>query len=155
MSRRLAAEDGVVGGLEMLAFGFLTFVVVALLLANAWGVIDAKLAATAAAREAARAFVEAPDAATAHSRAVDAARAAISGHGRDPDRMGPTDIDGAFARCERITVTVTYPVPALSLPWIGGLGGGPTITATGVHSEIVDPFRSGLPVDDQLGGDCA
>lgn len=143
------------GGIEMLAFGFLTFVIVALLLTNAWGVIDAKLAATAAAREAARAYVEAPDAGTAQSRAVAAARQAIRGHGRDPANMGPTDIDGTFARCQRITVTVTYPVPTLSLPWIGGLGGGPTITASGVHSEVVDPFRSGLPVGSALGGDCA
>jgi hypothetical protein len=40
-------------------------------------------------------------------------------------------------------VTVAYPVPALSLPWIGGYGEGFVVRSS--HSEIVDPFRAGLP----------
>jgi hypothetical protein len=38
---------------------------------------------------------------------------------------------------------VSYPVPAISLPFIGGFGTGFTVKAT--HSEIVDPFRNGVP----------
>ena len=47
--------------MEVLPFGFLMFVSVTLLLANAWAVIDAKLAVSAAAREAVRAYVESDD----------------------------------------------------------------------------------------------
>jgi hypothetical protein len=52
---RLRDEGGAVGGLEVLPFGLLIFVVGILLVVNAWAVVDAKLAAEAAAREAARA----------------------------------------------------------------------------------------------------
>ena len=69
----------------MLPFGLLTFVVGTLLVANAWGVVDAKLAVTSAAREAVRAYVEAPTPATRPRRADDAAAEAIAGHGRNPD----------------------------------------------------------------------
>ena len=34
-------------------------------------------------------------------------------------------------------------MPALTLPWIGGYGHGFTVTST--HSELVDPFRNGVP----------
>ena len=43
-------------GMEVIPFGLLTFVVGALLVANAWAVIDAKMAVSAAAREATRAY---------------------------------------------------------------------------------------------------
>jgi hypothetical protein len=49
----------------------------------------------------------------------------------------------AWGRCTRVTVTVSYPVPAVSLPWIGGYGHAFDVRAD--HSEIVDPFRAGLP----------
>jgi hypothetical protein len=34
-------------------------------------------------------------------------------------------------------------VPALTIPWIGGLGSGIEVTSS--HSELVDPYRSGVP----------
>ena len=45
-------------------------------------------------------------------------------------------------RCARVTVTYTYVVPALSLPLIGGWGNA--FDVKGTHSEIIDPFRSGI-----------
>jgi hypothetical protein len=45
-------------GIEALPFGFLVLVAGSLLLANAWAVVDAKFAASAAAREAVRVYVE-------------------------------------------------------------------------------------------------
>ena len=68
-------EDGAIGGFEVLPFGFLLFVVTTLLLANAWGILDGKIAASAAAREATRAFVEssAADGAGAYEEATVAA----------------------------------------------------------------------------------
>ncbi|MGH2685611.1 MAG: hypothetical protein ACRDJP_09115, partial [Actinomycetota bacterium] len=78
---RCQGDRGQVAGIEALPFGVLIFVVGALLVTNVWGVIDAKLAATSAAREAARAFVEAADAASAERSAALAADEAITAHG--------------------------------------------------------------------------
>ncbi len=130
----------------MLPFGLLTFVIGTLLVANAWGVVDAKLAVTSAAREAVRAYVEAPDEASAVEAAHDAAAEAITGHGRDPSSTTVEiehDDGRPFARCTRVTVTVHHPVPAIRLPFIGGYGHAFDVVAR--QSEVVDPYRSGLP----------
>lgn len=142
--RRCRGDRGQVGGIEALPFGLLIFVAGSLLIANAWAVVDAKLATDAAARQAARTFVEATDEHMAFDAAVEAGRAAIAGHGRDPERAEVRPV-GAFglARCERATFEATYEVPALSIPFIGGYGTAPFAVRSS-HSEIVDPFRSGL-----------
>jgi hypothetical protein len=140
----LRGDAGLAAGAEVLALGLLTFAVGALLIANAWGVVDAKVAVTAAAREAARAFVEADDGAAAEAAALAAARATLTGHGRDADRLAPFELRGRFARCARVTAVVGYAVPAVALPWIGGLG---DTVVLGRHTEVVDPYRSGLPAD--------
>ncbi|HET9690847.1 MAG TPA: hypothetical protein VFP61_06820 [Acidimicrobiales bacterium] len=141
-SPRATGEGGFAGGAEGLLFGCLLFVVGTLLAANAWAVVDAKLAADAASREAARTYVEAPDAAVATAEAVAAARAAIAGYGRAPGRSSTSVTGGGFGRCERITVTVAYAVPLVALPGIQA-GRGEVVRAA--HSEVVDPYRSGLP----------
>lgn len=140
-------ELGAVGGFEVLPFGFLVFVAGTLLVASAWGVVDAKIAASAAAREAARAFVESTAASTAGalSSAQAAAEAAVVGHGRDPGRMrvsaeGPLVLE----RCAPVTFVASYRVPTVTLPWIGGFGDG-YVTASARHREVVDPFRDGVP----------
>lgn len=142
--RRCAGDRGQVGGIEALPFGLLTFVFGSLLIANAWAVVDAKFATDAAAREAARTFVEGTDEASAFAAAADAARAAIAGHGRDPERavIGPVGTFG-LVRCERATFEAAYEVPALSIPLIGGYGTAP-FRVRSTHTEVVDPFRSGL-----------
>ena len=83
---RWRGEAGQVGGLEAVVFGVLVFVVGTLIVANAWGVIDAKLAASAAARKRRAAYVEAPAATDAEALARKAADDAMAGHGRDPAR---------------------------------------------------------------------
>lgn len=135
----------------MLPFGLLIFVIVALLLANAWAVVDARFAVDAGAREATRHYVEAPvvdpsGAGRAEDEAVQAGLDAIAAHGRDPERamVARTEGDG-FARCARVTFTASYPVPALTLPWIGGFGEGFVVRSE--HSEVIDPFRDGVPGD--------
>lgn len=135
-------ESGQVGGLEAVVFGVLVFVVGTLVVVNAWGVIDAKLAAGAAAREAARAYVEAADGRHASSAAQDAATESMHSHGRDPAHMTMRVVSGGFSRCERVTIEVQYPVPLLVVPWIGRAGAG--FTATARYSEVVDPYRAGL-----------
>ncbi len=144
--RRMAGERGQVGGIEVLPFGVLIFVVGALLVANAWGVVDAEIAADSAARQAVRTYVEAPDAATGDAQARAVATATLAGHGRQPGlatiRITRAD-DAPFARCVPATVEVDYPVPAIRLPWIGGYGHAFDLRAH--HTELIDPYRSGLP----------
>jgi Flp pilus assembly protein TadG len=143
-------ERGQVGGIEVLAFGFLILVAGTLLMVNAWAVVDAKFAVTAAAREAARAYVEAPDEATARADAERRAREALAAHGRDDVSrtvITITSPDG-HGRCRPVEVTVAYQVPALTVPFIDGFGRA--LTASATHVELVDPYRDGLPA-----GSCA
>ena len=60
---------------------------------------------------------------------------------RAPARVPPEG--RRHARCTRVTVTVHHPVPAIRLPFIGGYGHGFDVVAS--QSEVVDPYRSGLP----------
>lgn len=139
---RARDERGQVGGIEVLPLGALVLVVGTLLVANAWAVVDAKLATSAAAREAARAYVEAPSAGEARSAAEAAAARTVEGHGRDPDVLSLDQTAGRFGRCRRVVFEASYPVPALTLPWIGGFEQGFVVRSR--HSEVVDPYRSGL-----------
>jgi hypothetical protein len=135
-------ERGQAGGIEALPFGVLIFVVGALLVASAWAVIDAKLAVVSAAREGARTYVEADDAASAHLAAVAAAEEAMANHGRGGGVSVTIEAPASFTRCASVEVQASYRVPAVPLPWIGGLG---EITVSSTHSERIDPFRDGLP----------
>jgi hypothetical protein len=140
-------ERGFVGGFEVLPFGLLVFVAGVMLITNGWAVVDGTVAASAAAREAARAYVEASDADEAEAAAVRAALAAIDGHGRDPARAEVTWETGPdFRRCATNTIVVRYRVPTLTVPFVGAFGSG-VIETSGRHTEIVDPYRSGLALD--------
>ncbi|HLH47413.1 MAG TPA: hypothetical protein VKV25_09650, partial [Acidimicrobiales bacterium] len=72
-----------------------------------------------------------------------AADAALAGYGRDPTRARVRLVAGGFTRCERVTIEVSYPSPLVVVPWLGRIATGATVSAR--HSEVVDPFRSGLP----------
>lgn len=135
-------EGGVVGGIEVLPFGLLIFVAGTLIIVNAWAVVDAKLSVEAAAREAGRAYVESSDQRTAERSAEAAARDAMSGAGRDPDRMILTRNGEGYVRCAPVEHVVRYRVPAITVPFVGGIGRGTTVV--GRHREIIDPYRAGL-----------
>ncbi len=140
-------ERGQVAGIEVLPFGLLIFIAGALLLANVWGVVDAKFAADAAAREATRYVVESARADVApslvRSGATEVARQTLDDHGRpSPATVTIRPDASAFTRCERIEVTVATEVPAIRIPFIGGFGDPFDIVAT--HSELIDPTRSGV-----------
>jgi hypothetical protein len=146
MRRRVADESGMVGGFEVLPFGVLVFIVGTLLLVNAWAVVDSNLAASGAAREAVRAFVETTtSAAEARDAGARAAAVAMAGHGKDVDRM-TVAWDGRLERCASVTATVTYAVPLVGVPWVRAFGGH-VLSTTAHHTEVVDPYRSGLVVD--------
>lgn len=139
-------QRGAVGGLEALPFGFLMFVAVTLVVTNAWAVVDSKMAVNAAAREAVRAYVEAPEADGAAARAAARAQETLASYGRaDADRLtvGDPVTDRGYVRCARASITIEYRVPALTVPFIGGFGSA--VTARATHSELIDPYRSGLP----------
>jgi hypothetical protein len=140
---RCSGEGGFAGGFEGLLFGMLLFVAGTLLIAYAWAVVDTKAATEEAARQAATMYVEAPSATLAAASAKQAADAALAGYGRDPARAAVTLAAGSFGRCQRITISVSYPAPLLVLPWIGRVGSGQAVRAN--HSELVDPYGSGLP----------
>jgi hypothetical protein len=145
----VAAEDGV-AGLEALAFGVLIFVFGTLVVVNAWGVVDAKMATTAAAREATRAVVESDGAGDLGALAGSVAAGTLAGHGRDPDRLTGTALTGSLTRCARVRVEITYRVPTIQVPLLGGFGDA-GVLVRGTHTEVVDPFRGGLPGE----ADCA
>lgn len=144
---RRHGERGQVAGIEVLPFGLLVFIAGALLLTNIWGVVDAKFAAGAAAREATRHVVESArtdvDPATIRVGATDIARQTLDDHGRPgPATVTVTPDAAALSRCQRVQVTVATEVPAIRIPFIGGFGRPFAIVAT--HSELVDPTRSGV-----------
>jgi hypothetical protein len=126
-----------------LVFGLLIFVVGTLLAANAWAVVDTKFAADAAARQAVRTYVEAPDASAAAAGAVQSADDALASYGRAPSRAILSFSSGAFGRCQRVTIKVRYRAPLVDLPFIGNMGEAESINAQ--HSELVDPYRTDLP----------
>lgn len=141
-------EAGFAGGLAGLLFGLLIFLLGTFLAAYGWAVVQTKSAVVDAARQAARTFVEAPDAQDAYTSARMSADASLAAKGRDPARATLRISSGGFGRCERVTITVSYPAPVVVLP-ISSVLGGSTVSAA--HSEIVDPYRSGLPGSAECG----
>lgn len=140
-STRPVDERGV-AGVEGVVVGVVVVIALLLLCSGAWAVVDAKSAVTVAAREAGRAYVEAPSAGSASVDARAAATAAMTGHGRAADRTS-VDLRGAgFGRCRRVVAVVRHRVQLVRNPWTGG--GGGTVTVTARHSEVVDPYRSGI-----------
>jgi hypothetical protein len=143
-------EDGFAGGAEALVFGVLIFVIGTLLVLNAWAVIDAKFATSAAAREAVRAAVETPVGSDPDARARRAAAEALEGHGVDPTRA---TVSAAWSqelqRCAEVVYEVRTHVPAFVLPGIDRRRAGFEVRAS--HREVVDPYRSGLAMGDGCG----
>ncbi len=138
---RAGDERGQIGGVEALSFGVLVLVLGVLGLATAWGVVDAKVAATGAAREAARSFVESDGSAAAWADAAERGREAFAGHGRNPSAVDlPRPADG-FGRCGAVTVTATTSVELPRLPGIRPAARRVRVRAS--HTEVVDPYRAG------------
>jgi hypothetical protein len=142
VASRMGEETGAVAGWEALPFGLLVFAVGTLVIANAWAVVDAKMATAAAAREGARALVEAVDESAGIIDAEDAVARTLEGHGRDSG-SATVSLAGSFERCAQVAVTVEVPVPSVAVPWVGGLGAD--LVARSTHAELVDPLRSGVP----------
>lgn len=159
-------QDGLAAGAEALVFGVLVFVVGSIIVLNGWAVLDAHFAVNAAAREATRTIVEAggvtrtPMVGASGSRVEagavhDVAAETMAGHGKDPSMLDdPGDFvvtlvddpwpgdTGTPERCARVTVQVHYPVQGIRLPILGGWQA--PVRVEGLHTELIDPLRSGL-----------
>lgn len=142
-TRRCRGDAGQVGGIEVLPFGFLVFIGASLLFVNVWGVIDAKFAVSTAAREATRAYVESDDADTARSEALRRGEETLVAFGRGGDRshVGEPSLGQQFGRCVRVTITVSYEVPVIAIPFLDGFGSLAPVESS--YTELVDPFRGG------------
>jgi Flp pilus assembly protein TadG len=134
-------ERGALGGLEGLVFGVLIFVCGTLVVVYGWAVINAKIAATSAAREASRAYVEAGTQGSAVDHAQEAAYETLSSYiSVDSPNSASVAVDGGWSRCQPVVVTVTVNVRRIAIPMLGREGGYTQVS--GRHSEIVDPYRS-------------
>ena len=136
-------EAGFVAGFEGFLFGMLLFVAGTLLVSYAWAVVDTSSATAQAAREGIRTFVGADSTSQAVAAADNAAASTLAEWGRNP-ALGAVSISGGgLERCARVTMTVSYPAPLFVLPFVGDVGH--SITVASSQSELVDPYRSGLP----------
>lgn len=132
-------ERGVVGGADAVALGVLVLVVGSLIIVNAWAVIDTRSALDAAAREYLRAYTEADDAGTARLAGESAARSVLHQRGTPLTGLVVTPPDGAaFGPCASASVELAVTVPAVRLPFVGGMGS--TVAAVR-HRELVDGHR--------------
>jgi hypothetical protein len=143
--RRRRDERASLGGAEMLGVLVAVGLGGMMLLIALWGAIDVRIAVHSAAREAARAAVEADDPAAARSAAAAAATATFAAHGTQATLTG-IELTGALVRCGTVTVRIDARVSALRLPGGADLGSR-TVWAT--HTEVVDPYRtSAMPEGD-------
>lgn len=135
-------ERGQVGGVEALVFGVLVLVLGILGVATSWAVVDAKVAAASAAREAARAYVESDGSDAAWPEAADRGREAFAGHGRDPAAVELPRPPEPFGRCGPVTVTASTNLDLPRLPGIRAVARRVRVQAR--HTEVVDPYRAGV-----------
>lgn len=143
LRRRARNERGMVAGGEALAFGTLVLLVGALVLANAWSVVETRTAVDAAAREYLRAYTRADDRASGLAAGDWAARMTLTARGT-PLRGLRIDAPNAaeFGPCGRAEVTLTATVPAARLPLLGEL------SATDVrvtHAELIGAHEEVTP----------
>jgi len=146
LREHLADQRGATGGFEIIPFGFLIFVLGAVMMINSWTVIDSWMAVSAAAREGARTYVES-DPTSAWGDAQIAVQGVMDDYGRGGRALPATRSSTDYNRCQVVTVTASYDIALINAPFIGSFGSFTTVESS--HSERIDPFRSG-----DFGGSC-
>ena len=107
-----------------------------------WRVTETNMAVVDAARSGVRSYVESPTgigSGDATQRASLAARRSASAAGIEGVRVEVTATDRR--RCAVVEVTVSAAVPAMALPWVGGLG---ETTVSSTQRQVIDPHRDEL-----------
>lgn len=128
-------------GAEVILGGVVLLIGLVIVLGSLWSVLDAKLAATNAARTAIQTFVEQDDAASGEAALVASLQRSLDD--RFPDRWRVAIANDAFVRCAPATVSLSVEVPLLAVPFLGSFGGVKTVHAT--HRSLIDPYRSRVP----------
>lgn len=141
-ARRMRGDGGQVAGIEAVPFGLLVLTVGILVVAHTWAVVDAKFVTTAAAREATRAYVEAPSSDLATAWATEAAIEVVERAGRDPGTLRLTGGASRFGRCVPTRHEAVLEIPAVAVPWRDDR---PSVSVRGHHTEVVDPYRNRVP----------
>jgi hypothetical protein len=112
----------------------------------------ALLGTSAAAREAGRVYVTAPDGAEASRRAAVASREVLANYGARPGDPGvvtrlavrcppgAVGCAGGFGPGAEVRVVVTWRVPVARLPFVGAVA-GPAVTVGATQHTRVDRFR--------------
>jgi hypothetical protein len=139
--RRLRGDAGQVAGIESVPFGLLVLVVGILLIAHTWAVVDAKFVATAAAREATRAYVESSERDDAMGAARRAAAEAVERAGRSAATVDLRQAAAGFGRCIHSRFELSVRVPMVGVPWRSNR---PSVVVRAGQQEVVDPYRDGL-----------
>ena len=139
--RRLQGDAGQVAGIEAVPFGLVVLVVGILLIAHTWAVVDAKFVATAAAREATRAYVESAERDDAMGAARRAAAEAVERSGRSAATIELRQATAGFGRCSPSRFELSVRVPMVGVPWRSDR---PSVVVRAGQQEVVDPYRDGL-----------
>lgn len=140
---RRRGQGGVLAGSDGLLFGMLVLVAGSLLVLHLWATVDARAALDAAAREYLRTYTEQVDAAEAATTAERAARDALRARGATwAGASIEAPSPAAFGPCAPATVSMTVELPAVSLPFLDGLGAR---VVTVEHTELIDAHRDLAP----------
>lgn len=128
-------EAGFAGGTETIPFGIVVFIAATLLLANVWAAFDTRGTLDNAARDYLRAYTAAMTRAEAETAGADAAAVALGDRVVDHTIRAPEE---AFGPCRAVTVEIEATLPAVRLPFVGGLG---TQTIRTTQRELIQPYR--------------
>lgn len=126
--------SGVIG--FILLIGIALFPMMGLLAITAWP--ERINAANAAAYEAAKTVVEAPDPAAAMALGEQRAKEVVANHGSDASSVTVAFSPSDPHRGDEVTATVTVTLPALQFP---GLGTWNSVQWSKTSVQVVGPFR--------------
>ncbi len=116
-------QSGFVAGTESLAFGMLILVAGAILIVNAWSMVDSRITLDAAAREYLRSYTEASDPYTATTRGRSALLRVIDGRAALVEGLRMQEPDQAsFGPCAPALLELSVDVPSIRMPFVGDFG---------------------------------
>ena len=125
--------------LEVLTVGLVLLIPLIWLLTTLSRVHLAALAVTSAAREAALDASRATDVSDARTALDRAVVQALTSHGLDPNVASISASYRSLDRGSPVEVVLSYPVPILSIPFLGGPS-TPSVSISGSHTANVPRF---------------